>query len=215
MTHYLRLSSVFLLLFFFACASPYKGLHQQSAQVPSALKFKPVFNKVLYRCVVDGRVVFKRFHLSGLLFFKTMDNGSTRAVFQNEMGFTFFDFEWSVNDSFKVNNIIPQLDKAAVIKILEKDMNLLLMKHLNPQSEAVFTSGSELYHRFDLEKGVAYYIVNQGKLARIENAGKSKVITITLGEKETNTAMPASVFFNHHKANFTIDLKKIEANADE
>jgi hypothetical protein len=215
MTHYLRLSSVFLFLFFFACTAPYKDLQQQSAPTSSVLKFKPVFDKVLYRCVVDGRVVFKRFHLSGLLFFKTMEDGSTRAVFQNEMGFTFFDFEWNADDSFQVNKIIPQLDKVAVIKILEKDMNLLLMKKLDRQTEIVFTSGKEIYHRFDLQKGVAYYIVNNGKLERIENAGKSKVITITLGEKETDTAMPASVFFNHHKANFTIDLKKIESDADE
>jgi hypothetical protein len=216
MTHFLRLSSLLFLLFITACAAPYKGLQQDRSNKTSALKFKPEFKKVLYRCVVDGRVVFKKFHLSGLLFFKVMDDSTTRVVFQNEMGLTFFDFEWSREDSFKVNQIIPQLDKDALVKTLQKDMNLLLMKNLDRSSETVLRgSNNELYHRFQLEKGHAYYIIKSGQLVRIENAGKSKVITVDLTGKATDKAMPESALFDHHKANFTIQLNKIEANADE
>lgn len=207
---------IFLVLFtgLAACFNPYRKLVSAQTSYP-AMKFKPEFDKVLYRCVVDGRVVIKKFHLSGLLFFKKLGDGSTRAIFQNEMGFTFFDFEWNQADSFKVNQIIPQLDKPALIKTLQKDMNLLLMKNLPASSEKVFTMDNETYHRFDLEKGVVFYITRQEKLDRIENAGKSKVTTITLSGKDTDKAMPASVLFNHHKANFTIRLTKIDANADE
>ena len=160
-----------------------------------------------YRCDVDGRVVLKKFHLSGLLFFKVMDDRSTRVVFQNEMGLTFFDFEWSPDDSFKVNQIIPQLDKDALVRTLQKDMNLLLMKNLDKSSEVVLHgNNNELFHRFDLEKGHAYYITSNGQ---------SKVITVTLTGKATDKAMPESALFDHHKANFTIQLNKIEANADE
>lgn len=214
MMHYLKLSSLFFILFFAACAAPYKNLQQDNA-VSSALKYKPEFDKTLYRCVVNGRIVFKKFHLSGLLFFKNLDDGTTRAVFQNEMGFTFFDFEWDQKDSFKVNRIIPQLNKTALIKTLEKDMNLLLMKNLNIASEKVFRRSSDVFYRFDLDKGVAYYITQKDKLVRIENAGKAKVITIDLSGKQANNQMPASVIFNHHKANFTIQLQKIDGNADE
>jgi hypothetical protein len=215
MMHCLRLSSLLGLLLLAACAAPYKDLQQVSNTPHSALRYKPVFDKVLYRCVVDGRVVLKKFHLSGLLLFKTMDDGSTRAVFQNEMGFSFFDFEWDKNDSFKVNSIIPQLDKPALIRTLQKDMNLLLMKGLMASTETALRQGDEMYYRFTLDKGVAYYITTQDKLTSIENAGKSKVITIALGEKPADTAMPGSVLFTHHKANFTIQLNKIEADADE
>ena len=165
--------------------------------------------------MVNGRLLLKKFHLSGLLFFKNLEDGTTRAVFQNEMGFTFFDFEWDRKDSFKVNQIIPQLDKEALIRTLEKDMDLLLMKGLDTASEAVFRRGDQIFHRFCLQKGVAYYITEQEKLVRIENAGKSKVVTISLSGKENDTAMPDSIIFNHHKANFTIQLHKIETNADE
>ena len=177
------------------------------------MRFKPAFAKELYRCVVDGRLLFKKFHLSGLLLFKTFEDGSTRAVFQNEMGISFFDFKWDAQDSFRVVSIMPQLDKPALVKTLRKDMNLILMKDLNERTEQTFSHPGGTYHRFTLDKGVAYYIVEAGALKRIENAGKQKVITITVGPKPALKAMPGTLFFLHHKAHFTIDLKKITEDA--
>jgi hypothetical protein len=160
--------------------------------------------------------VFKKFHLSGVLFFKKLDDGSTRAVFQNEMGFTFFDFEWSKADSFKVNEIIPQLNKAAVIKTLEKDLNLLLMKQLKGSSEVIYKHGNETLYRFTLEKGYAYYVESSARLMRIDNTGEKRLVTeILLTGKNEAHALPDSILFRHLKANFTIELKKIESHADE
>ena len=202
----LRLSSLIILLFA-ACTSPYKGLQLQQRPATSAFQYKPEYTRELYRCVVDGRFVFKKFHLSGLLLFK---------VFQNEMGITFFDFEWDKNDSFKVNQVIPQLDKPAVLKTLQKDLSLLLMKGLDKSSARHYIQGEEVYHRFTLEKGYAYYIEKTARLMRIENVGNRKMVTtITLEGKEKPKAMPEQVVFKHHKANFTIQLNKIEAHADE
>lgn len=218
MMRYLRLNSfccISVLLLLCACGNPYRSLQQSEKQYPSALTYKPVFEKKLYRCTVNGKFLFKKFHLSGVLFFKEMPEHATRAVFQNEMGFPFFDFEWNKNDSFTVKQIIPQLDKPPVIKILRKDMELLLMRHLATSTEKTFTKKDEIYHRFDLEKGYAYYIFTSEKLVRIENAGKKKVTTLTLADKTTAKAMPDSVFIKHHKAHFTIALKTIEQHADE
>lgn len=217
MKHFLRLSSLLLLLFA-ACSAPYKRLQEESANGQSAYIYKPVLDKIVYRCVINGRVVFKKFHLSGILLFKKLENGTVRAIFQNEMGYTFFDFEWDSNDSFIVKQVIPQLDKPALIKTLKKDMNLLLMKGLDRKTEKLYTKsrGKERYYRFTLERGYTYYIEESGKLARIENAGeKKKVITIDIKGKTTADAMPDTVFFNHHKANFTIELNKIEQHVDE
>lgn len=213
MTRYLKLSSL-VVLFFAACSNPYKHLRTENGNVSSALRFKPSFDKELYRCVVDGKILLKKFHLSGLLFFKDMPDATTRVVFQNEMGFTFFDFTWTSNDSFYVNQVIPQLDKPALIKTLQKDLSLLMMKGLKTASEQVFTDGRENFHRFELEKGVAYYITDSGALTRIENAGKTKVTTIKLFGKEKETEMPEKIVFDHHKANFTIQLNKIKQDAE-
>lgn len=143
-----------------------------------------------------------------------MEDGATRAVFQNEMGFTFFDFGWDVNDSFQVNQIIPQLDKPALIKTLRKDLNLLLMKNLDTASEQIFAFQGALLHRFQLSKGIAYYVEEKEHIKRIENWGKRKVTTILLSGNDRPGSMPDSVLFQHHKANFTIQLHRIEEHVD-
>lgn len=203
------------LLLLASCSSPYRKLQQTAMNTSSALAYKPSFEKALYRCTVNGKVLFKKFHLSGVLFFKAMPEHATRVVFQNEMGFAFFDFEWDARDSFTVKQIIPQLNKPAVVKTLRKDMELLLLRHLNKATEQTFTAGNEWYHRFTLDKGFAYYVIDSQKLVRIENAGKKKVITMAVGEKSAPKAMPDAVFIKHHKAHFTIELKKIAQHADE
>ena len=228
---FLRLSSALLLALVASCSAPYSHLQEvknSEHSRNSAMRFKPVFQKELYRCVVDGHILFKKFHLSGLLFFKTFDDGSTRAVFQNEMGFTFFDFKWDKADSFSVVSIIPQLDKPALVKTLKKDFNLLLMKNLDKKSELVFEDRrttmipppmpqwltGPVYYRFTLEKGYAYYIAEDGQLGEIENSGKSKIISINFTGKRPANDLPQAIFFKHHKAHFTIDLKKITPDAE-
>jgi hypothetical protein len=216
MKRFLRLNSLIVLLFA-SCSAPYRHLTEQSVNSQSALKFKPVFEKTLYRCVVDGRIIFKKYHLSGLLFFKTLENGTVRAIYQNEMGFTFFDFEWDTNDSFKVNTVMPRLNRPAVIRTLRKDIELLLMKGLQPETEIVFTDrGKLLFRRLNIEGGYAYYIEEDGRLIRIENAGeKAKVITMHIEGKNDPSGMPRKVLIDHHKANFTIQLNKIDSYANE
>lgn len=217
MKRFLRLSSLLVLLLS-ACSAPYKQLKEQPTGGSTSSVYKPVFDKILYRCAINGRVVFKKFHLSGILLFKKLENGTVRAIFQNEMGYTFFDFEWDNNDSFIVKQVVPQLDKPALIKTLKKDMNLLLMKGLDKKTEKLYTNsrGKERYYRYTLEKGYVFYIDEDKKLARIENAGaKKKVITISIRDKMKVNDMPGKVFFNHHKANFTIELNKIEPHVDE
>jgi hypothetical protein len=216
MRAFLKLSSL-LLFSIAACKAPYdKGLVQDKKSRGTAFKYKPEFDKQLYRCIVDGRAVFKKFHLSGVLFFKKLDDGSTRAVFQNEMGFTFFDFEWTKSDSFKVNEIIPQLNKPAVIKTLAKDLNLLLMRQLNHSFEVIYTHGKETFYRFTLQKGYVYYVENSARLMRIDNTGEKRLVnTILLTGNNKAHDLPDSVSFRHLKANFTIELKKIESHVDE
>lgn len=215
MTRFLKLSSLILVLFATSCASPYKNLQKESIG-NSAMRFQPKFKRELYRCVVDGKVFFKKFHLSGVLLFKEMEDSSTRVVFQNEMGISFFDFSWDKSDNFKVNSIMEELNRPAVVKTLQKDLGLFLMKGLDKSSEQHFSLEDDHYHRFTLEKGFAYYIEKSARLMRIENAGDSKkVTTITLEGKEKNSSMPEKVVFEHHKANFSIQLTKIVANVNE
>lgn len=214
MKHFLGLISI-AILFLASCAAPYHNLHEVKEVKSTAFNYKPEFAREIYHCSVDGRFLFKKFHLSGILFFKQLDNGDTRVVFQNEMGLNFFDFGWDLNDSVKVYDVLPQLHRPAVIKLLEKDLDMFLMRGLDKASEKVFKKDNETLYRFSLINGYVYYILKDGKLSKIVNTGKhSTVTTINLEDKPSPHAMPGSVLFTHHKAHFTIQLKKITEHAD-
>lgn len=200
------------------CSSPYKHLQKLPAGPPIAVQYKPVFDRALYRCIVNGNVIFKKYHLSGLLFFKTLENGTVRAIYQNEMGLTFFDFEWNKEDSFKINKLIPQFNKPAVVKLLRKDMELFLMKGLTGQKEILYRNrGKEFLSCYTIDKrGSACYVQHIDTLVRIENFGKrNKVTTINITGKQVPEAMPQKARFIHHKANFTIELEKLEQDVNE
>ncbi len=216
MNSFLKLSSfLFAVVLIASCSNPYKHLQlAQSAQ--SARQYIPVFDRILYRCTVNGRFLFKKYHISGLLLFKELENGTVRAIYQNEMGLTFFDFEWN-GEIFQLNKIIEQLNKPALVKVLKKDMELLLMKNLDWEKEKLYLSrGNEQFYCLNIKDGgLAYYIERNKELVRIENAGKTKVITMLVSGKGTPAAMPEQIFIDHHKANFTIELEKLEQDVNE
>ena len=212
MRQYLRSSSFFLLFLLGAC-SPYSHLNKmdKTAGMASAFRFQPMFLRQLYRCVVDGQFLFKKFHLSGLLFFKAMDDGSTRVVLQNEMGFALFDFSWTNDSLFTVKSIIPQLNKPAVIKTLRKDLELFMMKGLEKDREVYLIRNYEMLHRFPVGNGYVYYIESSNQVRKIVNTGKRKTVTTIFESNRVNShAMPDSVFIDHRRAHFTIDLNKIK-----
>lgn len=203
-----------------ACSPrPYRGLQRQQQQALDAGKLKPVFDKVLYRGVIDGKKWLKKFHFSGLLYIRNFPDSSTRVVFQGEMGATFFDFGWDARDSFTVFQIMPQMDKQPLIRLLRKDFELLLVKGaVRGNSEAVYKAqeSQEWYTRFPLSRGFVQYISPGPQpvfhdLLRIENADdKRKVIIMQLKQDTGSTVMPAHIFIRHLRAGFSIDLKKIE-----
>lgn len=184
------------------------------ASSPSATDLRPHFEKELYRCVVDGKFGLKKFHLSGLLYFRNFSDTAVRVLFQSEMGNTFFDFGWDSRDSFRVYSIIDQMNKPALIKTLKKDFELLLVKNLNDKPTGIYhfnNDPSRHYIRFELEKGFVYYITDNGKKIKgIENADEHrKVIVMDITAADTPQSLPAAVAIRHLRAGFTIDLKKI------
>ena len=102
---YLILSSS--LIFLLSCAPAQKAMQAATADVSVIQKFKPAFTVALYSTTVN--VVGN--HLSGLLLIKKMPDSSTRMVFSNEMGLTFFDFEFTPEGNFKVYSIIKKMIK--------------------------------------------------------------------------------------------------------
>ncbi len=209
---------VSILILGIGCAPrPYKGLERKEDNSSLHLQagvYAPRFEKVLYNCRVRGKTPLgKCFSLSGLLFFKQFADGSERVVFQNQMGITYFDFGWDPQGDFKVYQVIAQMDKPALVKTLKKDIELLLFKNLNPVSSGVFmdAAGRE-YLRFEFKgKGFVYYIFEKSNIVGIENADeKRKVVVMALNEANGANTFAQQITMKHLRANFTIDLTKIQ-----
>jgi hypothetical protein len=210
----------------FCAASCHKHIYlnkQEVKHTPSftAKDFRPVFEKGLYRCEVNGRFSVKKFHLSGILYLKTLEDKSTRVIFQSEMGATLFDFGWNANDSFQVYSIIDQMNKAPLIKTLRKDFELILAKHIHTPANGSYNFNNNadlLYTKFNLVKGFVYYVTNsKNELVSIENADdKKKVIQMDPASGTVLKTLPETLTIKHLRANFTINLKKIiPENAEE
>lgn len=178
-----------------------------SADASVLQKFKPAFTVALYNTTVD--VVGN--HLSGLLLIKKMPDSSTRMVFSNEMGFSFFDFEFKPGGEFKVYSIMKKLNKKSVIKTLQHDFELILMNNLDNSKAIVKTSEGLTYFIFPQSKGYNYYITNQSgdELVRMERASNKKTIVEAVMKNYLN-GIPDTIGISHKTFEFNIGLKRIE-----
>lgn len=202
-----------LLAVWYGCSPVHKQMQAvTTADVSRIQRFKPAFTVALYKATVD--VVDN--HLSGLLLIKKMPDSSTRMVFSNEMGFTFFDFEFAANGDFKVHAIIKKMNRRSVIKTLQHNFELVLMNRLNKAAESVRSSDGLLYFIFPQTKGFNYYITdaNANELIRMERASGKKVIVEGIMKNYSN-GIPDTIGISHKTFEFNIGLKRIERNAAE
>ncbi len=202
---YLLLSSS--LLYLLACSPAYRQMQPATGDVSTLQKFKPAFGTALYRTRVD--VVGN--HLSGLLLIKKMPDSSLRLVFSNEMGFTFFDFEFATNGNFKVYSVVKQMNKKAVLKTLRKDFELILMQRLGNTTTAIRKNNASIYYVFQQTKGYNYYITDStgNTLVQMERVSKKKAVVEAIMKDYTN-GIPDTIGITHKTFNFTIGLKRIE-----
>jgi hypothetical protein len=169
-------------------------------------QFRPKISRALYRTSVD--VTGK--HIGGLLLIKTMPDSSTRVVFSNEMGFSFFDFGFSSDTGFKVYQIIPQMDKKAVVKTLRKDFELVLFRNMPEKGRFVLRDSTLLYHGFPQTRGVNYYVTDAScsRLVKMQRASRRKPV-MEARMYENASHAPDSIFIHHTNFAFSITLKKI------
>jgi len=201
-----------LLAVLYGCTPVHKQMQAATADVNRVQKFRPAFTVVLYSATVDvaGN------HFSGLLLVKKMPDSSTRMVFSNEMGFTFFDFEFGADGHFKVYSIIKKMNKKSVIKTLQHDFELVLMNRMESTHATVRTSEGLLYFIFPQKKGYNYYITDAGvnELTRMERASDKKTIVEGV-MRNYNNGIPDTIGISHKTFEFNIGLKRIERNAAE
>ncbi|RPD40952.1 hypothetical protein [Chitinophaga barathri] len=204
---YLLLNSL-LLLTLASCSSAYRGLMRlDNDMAPCLERFRPKIEQpVLYATQVD----VLQHHLSGLLYFKPMEDSSMRVVFMSEMGMKFFDFEFSKDGRFTKHYMLPKMDKKAVVKTLRKDFEMILMRQ-DPATATLYTMNGQRYIAFDLPKGKIYYITDGDcqTLLRVENGSKRKPVVEAFMTHYRN-GVPDSLLVQHKKVKFTISSQRVE-----
>lgn len=199
------------LLLLGACRSQYKSLQPAPQRDAHCIeKFAPQFSNQLYSTQVD----ILKHHLSGLLFFKQMPDSSMRLVFANEMGFKFFDFEFTRSGAFVKHYVFDKMDKPAVVKTLRKDFELVLL-HPDLAQASVFTGNGLQYVAVPTEKGNNYFITDTAcsQLVRIEkSSAKKPVVTVKMWDYQQGT--PDSISVHHTRFKFNITLQKTQRAKD-
>lgn len=192
--------------------SAYRHMQKIDSDDGCLQQFKPRIQRALYNTSVD--VTGK--HISGLLLIKTMPDSSTRIVFANEMGFSFFDFGFFNGNGFKVYQIIPQMDKKGVVKTLRKDFELVLFRNMSDTHRFALRDSGLVYYGFPQSRGVNYYVTDTGcsRLVKMQRASKRKPVMEAF-LYSGQSSVPDSIFIRHLNFSFSITLKKIQAGAKE
>lgn len=213
MTNYLRTNKYLLICFIlstillYSCAGG-KYNTQQSNNMASYSLPKIELDKQMYACQVAGSYGVKKYSFSGILFIKQMEDSSTRVVFQNEMGFNFFDFEWDKNQQFKVVSIQEQMNKDALIKTLQKDFEVML--HFQPKQTTIDVQTNKIWGQ--LTKGKVVHELNSKATRRssyILSDQNKKIVSMIASEPYAIDSLPKAMEIIHHTGNFKIKIQQL------
>jgi hypothetical protein len=204
-----------ILFLFSSCAlRNYHLTEMESAAAGQEIKniLPDTFSTVLYKAQVD----LYRKYFGGLLFLKDMKDGTHRLVMTTETGLQLFDFELT-NDSMKVHQCIEKLNRKAVIKTIETDFRLILMKMPADQSPAMLTDEGNMHNVYRYKQGkkrTYYFIENKtGYLDRIELAsGWYRKVTVTV--QRDGSGSTSAIRFEHHNAKLDIRLRQLKVSGN-
>jgi hypothetical protein len=137
-----------------------------------------------------------------------MPDGSDRVVFTNELGVSFFDFEFS-EAGFKVIQIIDKLNIKAVINTLKQDFELLLLERWQKELLKKYSTANEFYYAYPWDEKINYIISDSAcKLTRLERGSKKKkLVEISFQGDYPN---PDKIQIKHFNFNMEIILTKID-----
>lgn len=127
MRQYLRLN--FLISGFFLLLISCKTYQLKDAKLVNQEKneiennYFYTYDDRVYKCQIE---VYKN-DISGILIVKKLNETTHRVVLTSDFGNKLIDFEISEND-FKLNYVLPDLDKKIIINFLKNDFRILLKK---------------------------------------------------------------------------------------
>lgn len=202
MMRFLLISSCFILVL--SCGSyPKKQDFVKQSTVTSTLRnlyFSDPNQDYVYKANIE---VYGR-SFGGIFIVKKIGIQQHRIVFTTEMGNKLFDFSF-VNDSFKVNFIMDELNKKILINILKNDFKVLITDPIKIKN-SYQSEGIDIFETEILKKTYFYYQSKHlDKIVRTSN-GKEKV---SFKFSENNDSIAKHIQIEHSNIQLKIILKSI------
>ncbi len=150
--------------------------------------------------------------LSGILIIKKISDDTHRVVMTTDFGNKMLDFEISGTD-FKVNYLVPDLDRKVVKKFLEKDFRILLRQN-HPVSTSFEDKNDHIFSTENLEQKNYLFIDKSGgqlnKIVVTEN-GKEKINFLFKGK---SAIFADSITLIHKDFRLKIQLNRLNYQED-
>lgn len=160
----------------------------------------------VYKCQMD---IYKN-HVSGILIIKKISETTHRVVLTSDFGNKLIDFEIS-EDDFKLNYVLPDLDKKIVINFLRNDFQQLL-KQKYPVTESFENENSKIYLSKIDKKGYYLFFNKENNLLKqiVYTKNKKEKIDFTFDAKKNTFA--DSLNLQHKDFKINIKLFQITEN---
>jgi hypothetical protein len=203
------LLSSFIAIALFSCTlGHYNKLKSIPRQPEESLKpvFGDHFNSFLFKTNIS--IYGKEF--SGLLVTKQLQPADYRVIFTTELGMKLFDFEFT-DTAFTLHYCIPQLNRPALLKTFQEDIQILLMSNLKKKDNEVFTDKKSNYliYKINFDKFSNYYFIDNKekpyRLVKIEHA-KRQVKKTTFILDNYMEDVPGHMLIQHHNIRLKIEL---------
>ncbi len=185
----------------------YSEVTQAYSTYPKAI-FGDNFNSFLFKTNIT---VYGKDY-SGLLVTKQMSPQDYRVIFTTELGMKLFDFEFK-DTAFTLHYCVPQFNKPKLLKVIQKDIEVLLMNNLSSKKTELYRDKEGLLsiHKIEFGPTQNYYFIEKSSqhLIKIEQAKKRrKKTTFTLSNYQAD--FPGNILIQHHDIKLKIELNLLK-----
>ena len=204
------LLSSFIAILFSAC---HFGQYSRLTKTPTeSISLTPIFGDNFNSFLFKTNITVYGKDYSGLLVTKQMSPQDYRVIFTTELGMKLFDFEFK-DTAFTLHYCVPQFNKPKLLKVIQKDIETLLMNDLKKKTFEYFSDSKVLYsiHKTKNGKLDNYYFIEKSSahLVKIEHAKKRrKKTTFTLSNYQTD--FPGNILIQHHDIKLKIELNLLK-----
>lgn len=165
----------------------------------------PYFSDTSKDYVYKANITLYDNNFGGLLIIKKVDSNVHRVAFTTEMGNKLFDFSF-INNEFKINYIIDEMNKKMLINILKSDFKALTTEHYNISK--TFIQQDNTVFESDLDNKL-YYLYNKNELIKIIQSSKTKE-KVVFKFSEISNSFANNITIEHKNIQLNITLKSIK-----